>query len=102
MTIRSSSARRITITVREDLIATLDSHVASGVAESRTDLISAAIEHELRRLRRDGIDAEIHRAASEAEYVASDSDVANDVDPASNDSWAALDEIDGGYFNEPG
>jgi metal-responsive CopG/Arc/MetJ family transcriptional regulator len=99
MSIKAGGARRITISVREDVISTLDSHVASGVASSRTDLIATAIERELRRLRRVAVDAEILAAATNDVYGATDAGLAAEADDS--ETWAALDEIDGGYFSEP-
>jgi hypothetical protein len=100
MSIKAGGARRITSSVREDVISTLDSHVASGVASSRTDLIAAANERELGRLRRVAVDAEILAAAADGPYGATDAALAAEADDL--ETWAALDEIDGGYFSEPG
>lgn len=95
MSIESRSPRtfrRITISVPEALIAGLDTHVAAGAAENRTDLINDAIERELRRLHRDAIDAEILALASDPEYLALDKQLADEFDTSDAEVWAMLDE----------
>ena len=87
-----SRARRITISVREDLVRGLDSQVAAGVADSRTDLINDAIARELRRLRNEAIDAEILALAHDPEYQAMDEQLTKEFETSDSEAWAMLDK----------
>ncbi len=99
---RNTRSRRITISVREDLVDGLDSHVAAGAADNRTNLISDAIVRELRRLRNAAIDAEILALADDPKFQAMDEQLTREFASSDAEVWAMLDAIDGGYFNEPG
>lgn len=92
------AARRITISLPGALVEGLDEQVAAGAADNRTDLIAAALENELRRLRNEAIDAEIYAAASDPEYLASDQLIADEFEAADAETWHELDKLDGGYF----
>jgi metal-responsive CopG/Arc/MetJ family transcriptional regulator len=47
-----SRAKKVTFSLREDLLAALDQAVAQGAASSKNALVERALVHELRELRR--------------------------------------------------
>ncbi len=85
-------SRRITISLRGDLVDGLDSQVAAGAADNRTELISDAIVRELGRLRNAAIDAEILALADDPEYQKLDGLLAEEFDASDQEAWAMLDE----------
>ena len=91
------AVRRITVSIPGDLVEALDKHVACGVATTRTDLIADAIAREVKRLEDEAIDAEIYALANDPAYLESDNALAKEFDTADRETWAALDELDGGY-----
>lgn len=99
--IGGADARRVTVSIPEELVVGLDSEVAAGAARSRTDLINDAIARELRRLRRAAIDAEILEAAADPAFTASDNALASAFESADRETWKAIEQLDGGYFVEP-
>lgn len=54
---------RTTLTLPADLVEQVDELVRAGFARSREALFSEALRHELRRLERERVDAEIRKMA---------------------------------------
>ena len=81
------SLQRTTISLPKGLLAGVDRLVHDGLAESRSQLIAAAVEAELRRRQREEINAQFAAMASDAHYQAETAQLMREFPTADRETW---------------
>jgi hypothetical protein len=66
---KAAKSRKITLSLRHDVLAALAEAVAQGAAPSKTALVDRAIRHELKKIRRRIMAAEWERAAKDPLFM---------------------------------
>lgn len=88
---------RTTVSLRADLLERVDAAVESGEFGSRNELLSEAVERELRRRRNDAIDRAFDEMANDQDLLAEELQVMKEFADADRETARLLDEVDGGW-----
>ena len=73
-----------------ELVERIDALVREGFARSRGELLAEAIRHELRRIERDRIDAQIREMAHDEAAMSDNRAVQDDFEHADREAWSKI------------
>ncbi|MGK2964604.1 MAG: hypothetical protein ACSLFM_03260 [Tepidiformaceae bacterium] len=91
---------RTTISLRADVLASVDEAVGCGEAANRTAFIDLAIRRHLWHLEQERIDAEIRKMATDPDAIAIGNQIMREFATIDAEAWAKLDEEYGPYYAE--
>jgi len=76
-----------TILLPVDLLTAMDTLIEQGKAESRDELMSVALRHEVAAIERAAIDADLREMVSDPEYLAEATAIAAEFAHADWEAW---------------
>jgi metal-responsive CopG/Arc/MetJ family transcriptional regulator len=84
---RKAAFTRTTVRIETELLDKVDALVEPGDVESRNELLNEALRAELKRRRREEIDAAFRRMAADPEYRAEVDQIMKEFEAADAEAW---------------